>query len=309
LDPLPKIKLTPASLKIKFEANSSPLVGKDGKFVTAKLLQQRLDREIETNISLEITKGDDGSYYVAGRGELQLSILIESLRREGYEFQVRKPEVVFIEEDGVKMEPIEELIIDTNSEHSNAVASTLSTRKAELQNIESEGDQVRYTYKILTRNIIGLRNVLLTNTKGNVVVNNYLLGYVPYVFQPEPFRRGALIAHEAGVAMAYTLNTVQWRGELFINPGEEVYEGMIIGINKYEDDMDLNVCKERHKSGVRVSQAQITHVSLKAPLPLTLDFALIFLAKDEILEVTPNHLRLRKIHLNKNERKRSKRPE
>lgn len=306
-DPLPEIKISNPSVRIKFEANTSPLVGKEGEFVTAKMLQQRLDREKDLNISLEITKSEDGSYYVAGRGELQLSILIETLRREGYEFQIRKPEVVLREIDGVLSEPVEELLIETTEEYSNAVASTLSTRKAEIVNIENENGQVRYTYKILTRNLLGLRNILLTNTKGNVSMNNYVLGYVPFTPQPELFRQGVLIASEAGTAMAYTLNTVQWRGDLFITPGTEVYEGMIVGVNKYEEDMEVNVSKERHKSGVRVNQSQITVVSLKAPLQLTLDFALVFLAKDEILEVTPKNLRLRKAFLKGHERKRAAR--
>jgi GTP-binding protein len=306
LEPLPDIKISAPSVRIKFEANTSPFVGKEGQFVTAKVLQQRLEREKDLNIGLEITKSDEG-YYVAGRGELQLSILIETLRREGYEFQIRKPEVVLQTIDGVLSEPIEELLIETTEEYSNAVAATLSTRKAEIVNIESENDQVRYTYKILTRNILGLRNILLTNTKGNVSLNNYVLGYVPYKEQPEPFRQGVLISSEDGTAMAYTLNMVQWRGELFIEPATLVYEGMIVGVNKYEDDLEVNVTKARHKSGVRVNQAQITHVSLKTPLALTLDFALVFLAKDEILEVTPKNLRLRKVYLKGHERKRAHR--
>lgn len=307
-DPLPMIKISLPSVRIKFEANTSPLVGKEGKYVTAKLLQQRLEKELETNISLQITKGDEGSYYVAGRGELQLSILIETLRREGYEFQIRKPEVVLQEENGVKMEPIEEIVIDTTEEFSSAVASTLSSRRAELINLEQENDQVHYTYKILTRDLLGLRSVLLTNTKGNVVINNFLAGYVPYdAKRPEPFRKGVLISSESGIAMDYALNTVQWRGDLFIGSSTEVYEGMIVGINKYEEDLEVNVCKGRHKSGVRVNQAQITHVLLKPPLQLTLDFALLFLAKDEILEVTPQNLRLRKVFLKEYERKWAKR--
>ena len=299
---LPTIKISPPSIQIKFEANSSPLVGREGKLVTPKVLQQRLERELETNISLQIKRGEEGSYYVAGRGELQLSILIETLRREGYEFQIRKPEVVIIEQNGVKTEPMEELLIDTPEEYSNAVASVLSTRKAELANMEVENNQVRYTYKILTRNLLGLRNLLLTATKGNVVMNNFLLGYVPYISQPEPFRKGALVSMESGVAAAYTLDSIQYRGELFIEPGTEVYEGMIIGIYKFESDLEVNPCKARHKSGVRVNQSSITHIALKEITPVSLDFALIFLSKDEMLEVTPKNLRLRKVYLTKNDR-------
>lgn len=302
IDPLPTIKIMPPSLKIKFEANTSPFVGREGKFVTPKVLQQRLERELETNISLQISRGDEGSYYVAGRGELQLSILIETLRREGYEFQIRKPEVVLIEKDGVKTEPLEEVLIDTPQEYSNAVAAILSTRKAELVNMEVENDQVRYTYKMLTRNLLGLRNLLLTATKGNVIINNYLLDYVPYTVQPDQFRKGVLISSESGTAAAYTLNTLQYKGELFIDPGVEVYEGMIIGMNKFENDLDVNPCKARHKSGVRVSQSSITHIALNEITPVTLDFALLFIGSDELLEVTPKNLRLRKIYLTKTER-------
>lgn len=306
-EPMPDIKISPPSVRIKFEANTSPLVGKDGEFVTAKLLQQRLDREIETNISLQITKGDDGSYYVAGRGELQLSILIETLRREGYEFQIRKPEVVLQEIDGVVSEPQEELLIETPLEYGRSVESILASRRAEMQSMDTEGDYLVYTYKILTRNLLGLRNQLLTATKGNVVLNNYLLGYVPYVKQDELFRKGVLISTNDGIAMAYTLNEVQFRGDLFIEPGTEVYEGMIVGINKYENDLDVNVTRERHKSGVRINQHAKTHIVLNTPIKLTLDFALLFLAKDEILEVTPKNLRLRKIYLKEHERKWAKR--
>jgi GTP-binding protein len=307
LEPLPRIKISNPSVRIKFEANSSPLVGKEGKFVTAKLLQQRLERELETNISLQITKGEEGSYYVAGRGELQLSILIETLRREGYEFQIRKPEVVLQEIDGVLSEPQEEVTIETSEEFAKAVESALITRRAEMQNLEVDGNTFSYTYKLLTKNLIGLRSQLLTATKGNVVINNYLLGYVPYTKQEELYRKGVLVATEPGIATAYTLNEVQFRGELFIEPATEVYEGMVVGINKYETDLDVNVVKERHKSGVRINQHQKTHIILNTPIKLTLDYALLFLAKDEMLEVTPKNLRLRKIYLKEHERKWAKR--
>jgi len=307
VEALPTIKISNPSVQIKFEANTSPFMGKEGKFVTAKLLQQRLEKEIETNISLKITKGDAGSYYVAGRGELQLSILIETMRREGYEFQVRKPEVLFQEINGVKSEPIEEVIIDVPDEYQGTVQSSLSERKAELLDMEIDNGQVKFTYKILTRNLLGLRNILLTSTKGNAVINNFLLGYVPFTTQPEIFRRGVLISSEAGTAMGYSLNTVQERGDLFVEPGTQLYAGMIIGMNKYEMDLEVNPTKERQKSAVRMKHDEITQTVLKAIKPVTLEFALLFLAKDEILEVTPKNLRLRKAFLTKTERDWSKR--
>ena len=306
-DALPTIKISNPSVQIKFEANTSPLMGKEGKFVTAKQLQQRLEKEIETNISLKITKGDGGAYFVAGRGELQLSILIETMRREGYEFQIRKPEVLFQIIDGVKSEPIEELIVDVPEMYQGTVQSEVSGRKGELVNMESDNGQVKFTYKILTRNLLGLRNILLTGTKGNAIMNNFLLGYVPYTPQPEIFRKGVLTASDPGIAMGYSLNTIQERGDLLIEPGTQVYEGMIIGINKYEQDLEVNCTKERQKSAVRMKHDEITQTSLKAIKPVTLEFALLFLANDEILEVTPKNLRLRKVYLTKTERDWSKR--
>lgn len=305
---LPQLKISDPSVRIKFEANTSPLVGKDGKFVTAKQLQQRLEKEIETNISLKIEKGDAGSYYVAGRGELQLSILIEELRREGYEFQIRRPEVLYqYRDDGITYEPLEELVIDVPEEYIGAVNAALGERNAQMENMVSENGQAQFTYKILTRNLFGLRSQLLTATKGNAVLNNFLFDYVPVTEQAELFRKGVLIASEAGTTMGYALNTIQERGDLFVGPGEEVYEGMILGINKYEQEPEVNATKQRQKSGVRMKHDEITQTQLRPLIPLTLEYALGFLAKDELLEVTPNHLRLRKVYLTKTERDWSKR--
>ncbi len=304
---LPVMKISNPAVQIKFEANTSPLVGKEGKFVTAKLLQQRLEKEIETNISLKIEKGEGGSYYVAGRGELQLSILIEELRREGYEFQISKPEVLFEKREDGMYEPLEELIIDVPEEYVGAVNTIMSERNAELQNIETENGQSKFTYKIRTRNLLGLRSPLLTSTKGHAVINNFLLDYVSVEEQPEFFRRGVLIASDSGTAMGYSLNTTQERGELFVSPSEEVYEGMIVGINKYEQDMEVNVTKSREKSAVRMKHDEITQTQLKPTIPITLEFAIGFLKKDELLEVTPKNLRLRKRYLTKTKRDWSKR--
>jgi len=296
---LPPLKLSNPSVKITFEANTSPLAGREGQFVTMKFVQQRLELEKENNVGLTIKKIDESSCSVAGRGELQLSILIETLRREGYEFQVRKPEVVLKEEAGVVMEPLEELIIDVPDDQVGNITTNLSQRNAELISMESENNQTEFMYKILTRNLLGLRQVLLTATKGNVIMNNFLLGYVPLTKQPDIYRKGVLIATETGKSMGYAMNTVQERGDLFISPGDDVYEGMIIGINKYPEDLDVNPAKAKHATAVRQSSAVTTDVRLKAPMQLTLEFALAFIAKDEMLEVTPKNLRMRKIVLNK----------
>jgi GTP-binding protein len=306
-DALPMIKISPPTVKIKFEPNTSPLLGRDGKFVTAKLIQQRLELEKEQNIGLEITKGDGASYYVAGRGELHLSILIETMRREGYEFQIRKPEIVIQKIDGVDCEPLEELIVDTQEMYVGTITEALNQRNAELVNIENDNGQIRMTYKILTRNLFGLRNFLLTATKGNVVLNSFILDYVKVTKQPDLYRKGVLISSENGTSIGYALNTIQERGDLFIGSGVELYEGMIIGINKYEHDLDVNAIKGRQKSAVRMKHDEITQTALKAPIALTLEYALVFLNEDEILEVTPLNLRLRKQYLTKNERVWAKR--
>ncbi len=306
---LPAIKISPPSVKVKLEANTSPLVGKEGKYVRAKELQNRLEKEAESNISLDIKKADDASYFISARGELQLSILMETMRREGYEFQVRKPEVIFKEIDGKKHEPMEELIIDVPEEYIGIITEVMSTRHAKMINMETEYGKTRFTYHILTRFLFGLRNVLLNLAKGKAVLNHFLLDYVPFQNYPPLHRNGVLVASEPGVALAYALNMTQERGQLFISPSEEVYEGMIVGINKYESDIDVNTNKCRKETNVRMSHAQVTEISLKAPIKLTLEYALVFIQADEMLEVTPKNIRLRKIHLSQTERawmKRSK---
>lgn len=309
VDPLEQMKITNPSVQVKFEASTSPLVGQEGEHVTARLLQARLEKEIETNISLKITKAEGGGYYVAGRGELQLAILIEELRREGYEFQISEPQVVLQKVNGVKSEPREELIIEVPEEYLGNVVSELSNRKAELINMETEDSTktTKFEYTILTRNLLGLRSNLLTITKGNLTINNFLLDYVPVGDHVPQFRKGVLISSADGVAMEYSLNTIQERGELIVAPGTQVYEGMILGINKFETDLEVNPTKARAKSGVRRNQAAITQMSLKSIKPLDLDFALMFLGKEELLEVTPKSLRLRKKHLTKTQREWAKR--
>lgn len=304
---LPMLKISPPSVKIKFEANTSPFVGKDGKFVTAKQLQERLEKEAETNISMKIEKGDGGAYFVSGRGELQLSILIETMRREGYEFQITRPQVIFQEIEGKKHEPIEELTVETPDEFISAVNQELSIRRAELINAESENGHTRFTYKILTRNLLGLRRILLTSTKGNLNFNSFVLDYVPFKEIPEVERNGVIVSADLGTATGYSLNTIQDRGQLFIEANTDVYEGMIIGINKYESDLDVNPVKARHKSGVRVAHDTITVTALRAPIQVTLEYALCFINNDEMIEVTPNFLRMRKLFLSRNERDWAKR--
>ncbi|MCC7303848.1 GTP-binding protein [bacterium] len=305
---LPAIKISNPSVQITFEANTSPYAGKEGKFVTMKLLQQRLDYEKETNVGLTIKRIDEGRCSVAGRGELQLSILIETLRREGYEFQVRRPEVVLQKIDGVLSEPVEELYIDVPDEYAGEITQIVSKRKGELISMDSENGQTKFMYKILTRNLLGIRTVLLTSTKGNVIMANYLAEYVPFTKQPELFRKGVLIATETGEATSYALDMVQERGDIFVQPSDKVYEGMIVGINKFQEDIEVNASRAKHATNIRSATAD-AGIKLKPPVQLSIEFALAFLAKDEMLEVTPQNLRLRKIHLSKTSRDVAKRQE
>jgi GTP-binding protein len=302
VEAMPALKISPPSVSIKFEANTSPLVGKEGKFVTASLLQKRLDLEAENNATLDITSGEGGSYIVAGRGELQLSILIETLRREGYEFQVRKPQVIFKKVDGVVMEPMEILYIEVPDEFLSAVTQEMSSRQAQMVDMRSIGGQTKFEYKILTRNLFGSRNNLLTATKGNLIFNSAFSEYVPKTKDLELYRKGVIVSTDAGESKAYALNMIQERGILFIKAAEKVYEGMIIGMNKYDEDLDANPCKERHKTSVRMNQAEVTQISLKQYQGLSLEFALSFLRDDEMLEITPQNLRMRKGYLTKQER-------
>jgi GTP-binding protein len=291
---LPEIKITPPSVRVKFEANTSPFSGKEGQFVTAKQLAQRLDQERNLNIGLKITNSTENTYYVAGRGELQLSLFMEQLRREGYELQVSKPEVILQEKDGVTYEPLEELMIIAPEEYLSDVTQEVSTRKGELVNIETINGQTTFTYKILTRNLIGLHRVLMNATKGTALVNSFITDYIPYTKQEELFRKGVILSSETGTALGYALTSIQERGKLFVGASEKVYEGMILGINNHETDLEVNPCKARHKTNVRMSHAEVTEISLKSTIPLTLEFALSFINDDELIEVTPLNIRLRK---------------
>jgi len=296
---LPVLEISPPSLKIKFEANTSPFLGKESKYPNLKQLQARLDKEAEANVSLKIEHNGDGSYYVSGRGELHLGILIETMRREGYEFQLSKPEVIYKKIDGKKNEPMEEVYIEVPEEYYSTVLQELNTRGADLEDIQNENGVSRMTYFVRTKSLLGLRRVLLTSTKGNLVMNTTFAKYVPFVEDTREERHGRLISNATGKALAYALNNIQERGELLIGPSVEVYEGMVIGLNKYDSDILVNPLKAREKSNVRMSRAEITLVSLKTPLQMTLEYAIGMVTDDEILEITPLNIRLRKRFLNK----------
>lgn len=305
--PLSDIKITPPTVRVKFSANTSPFVGKEGKFVTAKQLQQRLDQEKRLNISLKIESKGANAHYVSGRGELQLAILVEQLRREGYEFELGKPEVILQNIDGVECEPLEELIIDAPEEYLSAITEEVSGRKGKMVNMENEEGQSRFTYHILTKNLIGLHRNLMTATKGTAIINSAVLEYVPHEKGDDIFRKGVIISSETGTALAYALMSVQERGRLFISGSTDVYEGMIIGITSTMEDIEVNPCKERHKTNVRMAHSQVTEIALKTPIQLTIEYALSFIKDDELIEVTPKHIRLRKKLLKSTERVWAKR--
>ena len=305
-DALPTIELEPPTLSIYIGPNTSPLKGKEGEFTTSRQIAERLERELETNIALKI-QPDGLGYKVSGRGELHLSVLIETMRREGYELEAGRPEVVYKEIDGKLHEPVEELTIEVDSEFVGPVSQEMGIRHAELktQEITSTGS-TRFTYTITTAALIGLRNNLLTATKGTVIMSSIPNGYQPVESKYKPERNGALISFEDGVSTAYALDSAQARGTLYIPPQVPVYHGMIVGLSNKKDDLDINVCREKQLTNMR-THASDGAIQLTPHTQLSLEQCLDFLLDDELLEVTPQSLRLRKRELDPIKRKRANR--
>jgi GTP-binding protein len=305
---LPTIAITEPTLKMTFSVNTSPFAGREGKFVTSRQLRARLYRELETNVSLRVVDGNSpDEFVVSGRGELHLSVLIEAMRREGYEFQVSRPEVITKEDaNGKVLEPIEHLVIDTRDTYIGVLTETLASRKAQLANMINDGSgNVRLEYHIPTRGLIGFRNVFLTLTQGNGAMSSLLIDFEPWLGKIGTTRNGALIASETGVAVTYGLNNAQQRGDTFIEPGTPVYAGMIIGLNARPMDMEVNICKEKQKTNVRASTSDIA-VRLTPPVLLSLEQSLDFINNDELVEVTPQNIRLRKRLLTLHDRMRNR---
>lgn len=303
---LPTIELEAPTLSIYIGPNTSPLKGREGEFTTSRQIAERLERELETNIALKI-KPDGLGYKVSGRGELHLSVLVETMRREGYELEVGRPEVVYREIDGKKCEPIEELTIEVGPEFVGAVSSELGIRKAELKSQElTTTGSMRFVYEIKTAALIGLRNNLLTATKGTVIMSSVPNGYRPSEGKYRPERNGALIAFEDGVSTAYALDAAQSRGVLYIPPQVPVYQGMIVGLSNKKDDLDINICREKQLTNMR-THASDGAIQLTPYTQLSLEQCLDFLLDDELLEVTPKSLRLRKKQLDPVKRKRESR--
>lgn len=303
---LPTIAIEEPTLKMSVSANTSPFAGKEGKFVTSRQILDRINKELETNVSLKMEPGAEGDYILSGRGELHLSVFIETLRREGFELQVGKPQVIIKDIDGVKSEPIEELTVDVVSEFVSAVVGEVGKRKGNLhQQVENNDGTTRLIFEITTRGTLGLRNQLLTLTKGTAVMNSIFLRFAPFTGAMPRLRNGVLVASEAGKAVAYGLNIAQGRGVVFVSPQTQVYQGMIVGLNSREEDIDINVTKEKKLSNTRSSGADDALV-LTPPTIFSLEQSLDFLEDDELLEVTPVSLRLRKKFLDPTQRKRAK---
>ncbi|MEI7631769.1 MAG: translational GTPase TypA [bacterium] len=300
---LPVIEVEAPTLRIYLGPNTSPFKGLEGEFSTSRQIKERLDKELETNVGLRVQEDGIG-FTVSGRGELHLSVLIEYMRREGYEFEVGRPQVVTHEENGKTMEPLEEVIIEVPAEHVGAVQMELGARRATLkEQFSSNKGVTKLVYEMTTRTLLGMRNVLMTNTKGTIIMNTLPLGFTELGSGLSQLRNGVLIAFETGVTTPYALQNVEERGVCFIGPAIKVYVGQIIGLNTRQEDMEINVCKAKHLTNMRTSSSDGV-VQLTPPITFSLEQCLDFIENDELLEVTPKSLRLRKKELDPNKRKR-----
>jgi GTP-binding protein len=302
---LPVLEVEAPTLKIYLGPNTSSFKGMEGEFTTSRQIGERLQRELETNVGLRVEEQGIG-FLVSGRGELHLSVLIEAMRREGYEFEVGRPQVVTKEEDGKTLEPIEELIIEVPAEQVGTVQMELGARRATLkEQFASPKGVTKLIYELPTRALLGLRNILITNTKGTVIMNSLMIGYEPMGTSLQQLRNGVIIAFETGITTPYALEMVEERGVAFLGPGVKVYAGQIVGLNKRQEDMEMNVCKAKHLTNMRSSSSDGV-VQLTPPTIFSLEECIDFIENDELLEVTPKSLRLRKRELDPNKRKHQK---
>ncbi len=302
---LPVLEVEAPTLKIYLGPNTSPFKGREAEFSTSRQIADRLKKELETNIGL-LVEQDGIGFLVSGRGELHLSVLIETMRREGFEFEVGRPQVVTREENGKTMEPLEEVIIEVGAEQVGSVQAELGQRRAILkEQFTTNKGVTKLIYEMPTRTLLGLRNTLMTATKGTAIMNSLIVGYQELGPSLSQQRSGVLIAFQTGNTTAYALQTVEERGTCFVGPATEVYAGQIIGLNTRSDDMEINVAKEKHLTNMRSSSSDGV-VQLTPPVIFSLEECLDFLENDELLEVTPKNLRLRKRELDPGKRKRQK---
>jgi len=302
---LPRIAVGEPTVEMTFAVNTSPFSGREGRFSTTRQLRERLYRELETNLSLRVedTASPD-TFLVKGRGELHLAVLIETMRREGYELEVSRPEAITKTIDGKLMEPMELLTIDTREEYIGVLTEMLSKRQAEMADMRNDGQgNVRLEFRIPTKGLIGFRSAFLTATRGESIMNTEFLGYEPWRGNIVSPRSGVLVASEPGQAITYGLNNAQGRGLTFIEPNTQVYEGMIVGINPRPQDIAINVCKEKKKTNVRSSTQDIA-IKLTPAIKMSLEQSIDFINRDELVEVTPLNIRLRKKLLTQHDRLR-----
>lgn len=300
---LPSIAVEEPTIKITIGPNTSPFSGKEGKYSTSRQLRERLMKEIETNLGLRVADDTESAkFVVSGRGELHLSMLIESMRREGYEMEVSKPQVIYKNIDGVMCEPFEEVTIEVDDEFFGLVTEEMGKRKASMLDMKKEQGQTRIVYKIASQNLLGIRNSLLTKTRGTAQLHSYFLGYEPRGGVMDTIRNGALVATKPGMAFNYAIGKIQERGTLFVGHGTEVYEGMVVGVANRMDDIEVNVCKAKQLTNNRSSGEGVS-ASITPPTILTLEQSLDFIGDDELLEVTPLNLRIRKKWLSTTQRK------
>ena len=303
LEPLPFVKIDEPTISMNFIVNNSPFAGQEGKFVTSRNLRDRLFKEVETNVSMRVEETDTtDTFKVSGRGELHLSILIETMRRQGYEFQVSRPKVIFKEINGELCEPMELLIVEVPEQYVGAVIEKLGSRKGELENMGvRDGGMTHLEFKIPARGLIGYRSEFMTDTNGNGILNQLFAGYEPYKGDIQTRDRGSIVVHETGETTGYGLFNTQDRGRLFVGPGVPVYEGMIVGECAKSEDVVCNVCKQKHLTNTRASGSDDA-LRLVPPTVLSLEQCMEFIKDDELLEVTPTSLRLRKVILSKEQR-------
>ena len=300
---LPEIELEPPTLSIYLGPNTSPVKGTEGKFTTSRQISGRLDQELETNIGLEV-EPDGIGFVVRGRGELHLSVLIETMRREGYEFEVGRPQVVTTESGGKTLEPFEEVTVEVPTEYTGAVQAEFGKRQASLQSQHQQDDgSTQLIYEMPTRALLGTRSLLVAATKGTIIISSIMSGYKDLSGAIDQHRNGALVAWEAGSATAYSLQNAESRGIVFVSPGTKVYGGQIVGLNSRGGDMDINVAKEKHLTNMRSTSSDGT-VQLTPATVFSLEQSIDFLEDDELLEVTPKSLRLRKRELDRSKRKK-----
>lgn len=307
--PLKAQPIDPPTLSMTFSVNNSPLAGQEGSKVTSRVIGDRLMKEAQGNIALRITQSEDkDSFEVAGRGELQLGVLIETMRREGFELSISRPRVVYRTDDnGQRLEPIEEVVVDVDQEFSGTVVEKMSIRKGEMADMRpSGGGKVRIIFHVPSRGLIGYHSEFLTDTRGTGMMNRLFKGYEPYKGAVEGRRNGVLISNGLGEAVAYALFGLDDRGQMFINPGDKVYEGMLVGEHNRDNDLEVNVLKGKQLTNIRAAGKDET-IKLTPPRKMTLEDAMSYIQDDELLEVTPKSIRLRKLHLDPNDRKRASR--